>query len=168
MRTIRGSLSAVTVAGVLLLAGCGSGETDSAAAGEKKSGDYCATLTSARDDLNVFGGADYPDQQLVDRLLGEMDDLASQAPEEIAADWALVNSTVQGVFTALEEAGITLPDFMTAMMSSQIPEGMDPQTLQDLGEKLQKLAAPDLDTAAAAITEHADSACGVDLTGFNS
>lgn len=154
MRTPGTGLAALALAAGVLT-GCASGSSA-----------YCDELES---NAEFFQGLDSGDVdpsefgQVFDRF-GE---LAEQAPEEVAGDWEVLDSALQRFEDGLDEAGLDPAD-LEGLGSGQLPEGVDPQALQELATTAQELDTEEFSEAGDNIEAHAEEECGVDLGGSGS
>ena len=152
----------VSIAGLLLGAGlltaCGGGGGSEASDGP----DYCDQLKEAKAQLENFESTN-PDFGEMDKALDTMHDLAGNAPDEVAADWKVVDEGVTTVETALEDAGVTMED-LGKIQTGQMPEGVDMAKLQELAPKLQELSDAKFQKATDNIEKHAKDECNVDLS----
>ena len=157
MRTtaVIGSL-ALTLAATVLAA-CGSDNSGSSA-----SGDYCQELKDDKAFFADFNGTN-PDFSKFDEVFQRMHTLADDAPSDVADDWKTLDGAITTLETGLKEAGIQ-PSDLAALQNGQVPAGADLKKLQALAPKLQELSSSDVSDAAKRISDHAKSACGVDLS----
>ena len=146
-RTGAWAAAGVLVAGAL--AGCGGG-TDA----------YCDSIESAADEFSTFEGGTAGD---LEQAMETFDALADEAPDDVAADWEVLDNAFSGLEDALEDAGLEFSD-LDAMMSGETPADLDPAKMQALAEDLQALATDDIQEAADNIEKHAQDECGVDLS----
>lgn len=156
--------SAAITAGLLLgaglLAGCG-GDGDGKAGG----GDYCDTLKSTATTVKSFtGDGATPDFSKFDDFIDAAHDLEDQAPSSLADDWKVVIGGMDALTAALEDAGITLEELMTAATTGQMPPGVDQAKLMALAPKLESLSGAEMEAATDAIDKHAKDECDVDLS----
>ncbi len=128
--------------------------------------DYCDQLKDAKAQLENFESTD-PDFSEMDKALDTMHELADNAPDEVAADWKVVDEGVTTVETALEDAGITMAD-LGKIQTGQMPEGVDMAKLQELAPKLQSLSDAKFQKATDNIEKHAKDECDVDLSESSS
>ncbi len=126
-------------------------------------GDYCEVLQEAKTEFADFGGGDI-DQTSFEDLEAKIGELEDAAPEEVSGDWMVLGDGISGFLQVLEDAGITLDD-LAAFQRGEVPEGVDPQVIQELPQKIQALGldGPEFQRATEAIEGHAKSECGVDL-----
>lgn len=163
-----GAAGAVLLLGAL--AGCGgddsaetSGSPETTETTTASIEDYCATLEEAKAE---FDNLDESDLGQFDEVFDTFDELASQAPEEVSAEWGAFVSGFDQLQQAVEDAGLTLDELAAIQQDPQnLPEGVDMAKLQQLGEELQALQTPEFTRAGDAITAHAENECGVDLEG---
>ncbi|NYG55968.1 hypothetical protein [Nocardioides perillae] len=161
-RNLALSASAVLLAGVL--AGCGGDDGGSSAEGSGGSGggatdDYCAALEQAKEDIDALEQGDVAQFEQTFQVIGE---LAEQAPDEVAADWRVLDETLTGLETSLADAGLELAD-LEQLSAGEVPEGVDMAKLQQLATEMQSFSSAEVEEAGDAISEHAQSECGIDL-----
>lgn len=141
------------LAGAALLVGalsaCGGSDTDA----------YCGDLEAAQDEFSALEDADFAS---FDELVDTAQQLGEEAPDEVADDWETLNGAFEEFTTVLEDAGLE-PSDLEGLSSGELPEGVDPESLQGVGEELQALDSEELTAATDAITEHADTECGIQL-----
>ena len=143
------------------LTGCGGG--DSADAGPTDTETYCAELKADKKYFTAFSGdGGGPDPSQLGEAITRFHDLADAAPDDIAPQWDVLDSTLSQVERALAEAGITTDD-LAGLQSGKIPKGVDMAKLAALAPKLKELNSTELQDAAKAIRTHAKSECGVTL-----
>jgi hypothetical protein len=151
------------VAGLALaasvLTGCGGGGSDDTAATDSET--YCTQLEADAKYFQAFSGGD-PDPSLVGDAIGRVHDLADAAPDEVAADWDVLDATLTDVERTLNEAGISTDD-LEGIAEGQLPKGVNMAELSKLLPKLQQLNNPELQDAVKAIRTHAKDECGVTL-----
>lgn len=152
-------LAAGVLLGATLLTGCG-GDGDSSS-----SSGYCDTLKKAAAEIKDFTANDSsPDFSKFDDFVDQAEKLADKAPAEVKDDWKYVVDAMGDLTDALDEAGVKIEDLMSAVTSGQMPEGLDPEKLTELGTKLQGLTSEKLTEATDAIDKHAKDECKVDLS----
>lgn len=161
-RNLALSASAVLLAGVL--AGCGGGDDGgSAAEGSGGSGgssdDYCAALEQAKEDIDALEQGDVAQFEQTFAVIG---DLAEQAPDEVASEWRVLDDTLSGLESSLADAGLELAD-LEQLSAGEVPEGVDMAKLQQLATEMQSFSSAEVEEAGDAISEHAQSECGIDL-----
>lgn len=166
----------MVVTGVLLgasvLGGCGSSDDKetkgsasdpSSSATASGSSDYCKHLADAKDVISKFSGSDVPDAEALQGFIDDVGTFEDEAPADIADDWKLVGDRLDSLVAALDEAGLTLDDLVSAMATNQLPPGVSMDKLSALSQKVQNLADADFKKATAAIGAQAKSDCDLDL-----
>lgn len=149
------ALSAATALTAALLTACsGGGETEA----------YCSDLESAKSDLDKLEAGDVASFEEVFKTI---DALAKEAPDEVSEDWKQLDASLDEFESALNEAGLELSD-MEKLSQGEIPQGVDPQKLQALGEDLDGLNSEDAEKAADDIEAHAKEECDIDLSDSSS
>ncbi len=126
-------------------------------------GDYCEVLQEAKTEFADFGEGDI-DQTSFEDLEAKIGELEDAAPEEVSDDWMVLGDGISGFLQILADAGITLDD-LAAFQRGEVPEGVDPQKIQELPQKIQALGldGPEFQQATQAIEDHAKSECEIDL-----
>jgi len=147
----------VLAAGVL--AGCGGGSDGDTGATDTES--YCDQLKADKQFVDTFSGGD-PDPSQIGDAIDRFHDLADAAPEEVAADWQVVDGTFTEIERALAEAGISTDD-LAGLQKGEFPKGVDVAKLTKLLPKIQALNSKELQDAVASIRTHAKDECGVTL-----
>lgn len=146
----RRGASAGLLLAAALLTGCGGGDSSA----------YCDAVASAQDSLGgIDETTDFAD---LERAIGELRDLADQAPTEVEDDWAVLTGALTDLTDALDRAGVTFDD-LGSLAEGQMPENLDLDKLTQLGEDLQGLGAAEVQEASNAITRHAEEECGLDF-----
>lgn len=135
-----------------LVGGCGGG-TDA----------YCEDLRSAEEQFTAFDEGT-PDAEQFEDAISTFRSLGEEAPDEVGEEWEVFLGAFDDLETALEDAGIEFGD-LAAIQGGELPEGVDPQALQDLGAEIESLGGDEIEQASDAIEEHASSECDVDLSG---
>lgn len=148
-------LAALALAGALLT-GCG-GSTDSASSDTEA---YCSDLKA---DKTYFDSLNDGDVDKFGDAFEKLHALSDKAPSEVADDWATVDKGITSFETALEDAEIKFED-LKQISKGTIPDGVDPQKLQELATKLDGFGGPEFDKAGKAIQKHAKKTCDVDLS----
>lgn len=152
------ALSAAATVAAALLTACG-GDVDLPGTGDE-TGAYCDDLETAKADIDKLQEGDVAS---FDQVFKTIDQLAKDAPEEVSADWKTLDGSLDEFEQALNDAGLELSD-MEKLSNGEIPQGVDPQKLQTLGQDLQKLNSEDTEKAADAIEKHAKEECDIDLS----
>jgi hypothetical protein len=144
-----------------LLAGCGSGGSDSSGS----SSDYCKGLKAAKADFTSFDSST-PDFDKLGDAIDTFHELAGDAPSEVADDWKTLDGALTTMEQGLEDLGLKLED-LGAIVKGEVPEGMTADELAAIVPKLQEkfsaLGGDKLTKATDAIEKHAKSECNVDL-----
>lgn len=157
---------ALTTLAVGVLAGCGAGsESADAEGGGSQTEDYCVELEQQQDTISGFEAQ--PSGEQIEQAFTAFEDLAATAPAEVEEQWTVVSDAFGEVRQAIQDAGIDLSDF-AGLQSGEVPEDVDPAALAELGQTVQGLDSEELTAAFEAIETHADSECGIDLSGEGS
>jgi outer membrane murein-binding lipoprotein Lpp len=142
-----------------VLAGCGSDGGNSAA-------DYCDDLKDAKSDIAALE-SDAFDIKAFEKAIDTVHELADGAPSEVEAEWKAMDEALTALTDGLEDAGLSMED-LGAILSSQIPEGMTAEEVQQVMPELQKtftsLSTDEVQKANEKIEKHAKSECDIDLS----
>ncbi|CAA9323475.1 MAG: hypothetical protein AVDCRST_MAG29-591 [uncultured Nocardioidaceae bacterium] len=130
------------------LAGCGGG-TEA----------YCDSLRDAQGD---FEALETGDAAGLGDAVDTLRDISGDAPDEVSADWEVVNGTLDDMESALDDAGLSFDD-LGGLAEGQIPEGVDEADLTALQESFEALSTEEAEEAGNNIQEHAQNECDVDL-----
>lgn len=154
MKTLTGIAGLALAAGTLV--GCGGdAETDAYCDRLEQDAQFFEELDSGEVDPAQFG-----------EIFERFGALAEQAPEEVEADWAVIDEGFTTLEQAFEEAGLT-PEDLGALSQGQLPEGVDPEQLQEavagLEEAASGLESEDFEQAGDNIQAHAEEECGIEL-----
>ena len=143
-----------------VLTGCGGGgSSEDAAATDTET--YCKELKADAKYFQAFTGGK-PDPSLVGEAIGKVHDLADAAPDEVSADWNVLDATLTELERTLNEAGISADD-IEGIAKGQLPKGVNMAELGKLVPKIQALNSQELQDAVTAIRTHAKKECGVTL-----
>ncbi|WP_375003326.1 hypothetical protein [Aeromicrobium sp. CTD01-1L150] len=137
------ALAAVT------LTGCGGGNDA-----------YCSDLEDAKTEFEALSEGDAAQ---FDQTFSTLQGLADSAPDELSEEWAQLDESISRVQEALDNAGVTFDDLANAQ-SGELPEGVEPEDLQDLVAEFQEIGSQETQDASDAIVEHAKEECDVDLS----
>jgi hypothetical protein len=150
--------TSMALGSLALVAGLSTGcSSDDAAAAEST---YCTDFKADHAKFQALAGEDI---SALGDVSKDIHHLASEAPDEIADEWKVVDDGFTALSDALEEAGITFDD-LARMEKGAIPDGVDLDKLEALGPKLESFAGPEMEKAALAIEAHAKKECGVVFT----
>lgn len=145
------SLLAATVLGASLLTGCGGNDTD----------DYCKSLKQTKADFDDLEAGDFEN---FDELTDKFDDIEDKAPDEVKDDWKVLGDAVDGLVSALEDAGVTPKDLDALSKGGDLPEGVSQEDLLAAYQKASEdLGSDKFKKAAEAIGKHANDECDIDL-----
>ena len=158
MRTLA-VLTATTLVSAGLLAGCGSGGESGSGS---SSGGYCKELRSSASSIKSFTAGSTPDFSKFSDFIDKAHDLGDKAPSDIKDDWKVMLGAMDSLVSALEEAGLKVED-IGALMSGQVPDGVDQTKLAALPGKLQEIGSAKVSKAGDAISKQAKDTCKVDL-----
>ena len=145
-------------ASVLTGCGGGGGSEDTAATDTET---YCTELKADAKYFEAFTGGT-PDPSLVGDAISRIHDLADAAPDEVAADWDVLDGTLSELERTLAEAGISTDD-LAGIAEGKLPKGVDMAELTKLLPKVQALNSTELQDSVKAIRTHAKTECGVTL-----
>lgn len=152
-----------TLALALVLTGCG-GSSDSADKGSPSDSkaSYCDELKTAKAnfsnlDVTKLNEDDYSS------LVGELDKISAAAPSNVQDDWKSLSDALTQLHDLLKSAGVSFSD-LQQLSAGQLPSGVDPQKLQEIAPKVQKLSS-DLSANGASerISASAKTDCGIKL-----
>lgn len=147
----------LAIAGVVLigtsLSACG-GDGDGGADSQ-----YCTDLKSA---TKTFDDLDSGDVSGLEGAFKTFHSLADESPDEVKADWKVLDDGITSVEKALSDAGIKFSDF-AKIQSGELPEGVDPTKLQDVASSFTELSDEKFTDAGDAIQKHAKDVCDVTL-----
>ncbi len=125
--------------------------------------DYCSSFEDTANEFQGLSGGDF--SQAPDAFAA-FDDLAAQAPDEIADDWKVFNDQIDAFEESLDDAGISMEelDEISRQVEQQtIPEGVDPDALEDIGVAVQALRSIEFTTALTNLRNHAEDECNLTL-----
>jgi hypothetical protein len=128
--------------------------------GEATGGDYCDALAEAQADLAALETGPAAAPQL-EQLVATFEDLAEQAPAEVADDWQQLISFFDRLDEALGEVGLKLADLGNPVALQQLT----PKEVRELQTLVAGLQSKQLEQAAQKLTRHAKKECGVQLGG---
>ncbi|MGH3367726.1 MAG: hypothetical protein ACRDOY_11025 [Nocardioidaceae bacterium] len=148
---------ALAGAAVLLgaLAGCGDGGTEASSTDA-----YCSELKSVQKEFDALGSGNINGANL-DKAFDRMQELADQAPEAVADDWAKIDNALTQMEAGLKDLGIGFED----ITNPEKLQDVDPAKLQEFGAKMQKFAGKEFDAAGKNIQRHAKQECGIKSFG---
>ncbi len=183
---MRKLLGAAALTTMLVLTGCGGGDstsnekttsssptesssdattpTDATQSTEDSaaSGEYCDALTNAKNNLSSIDFTTL-DEKAYTQLTGELQNVADVAPSDVQDDWQTVLTALTDLHALLKTAGITFDD-LANLSAGKIPPGVDPAELQRIAPKLQKITADGkLQKATTEIQKSAKKDCGLSL-----
>ena len=145
-------MAAATLMSGMLTAcgGGGSGDTDA----------YCDSIEDAKSDIESLDTGDFGN---LEKAFDRFHEIAGEAPDDVKADWEVLDGAFQDMQQALEDAGLKISD-LEGITSGQIPEGLDQAKLTQLAEDMQAVGSEEVQDAANNIEKHAKDECDVDLT----
>lgn len=127
--------------------------------------DYCGALQDTANEFQDLGQGDFSQ---AGQGFAAFDDLAAQAPDEVADDWEVFNQQIGAFEKTLAAAGIDmeqLSEISEQIDQQTIPAGVGPDALQDIGVAAQQLRTTEFTTALTNIRTHADDECNLALDG---
>jgi hypothetical protein len=142
-----------------VLTGCGGGGDEDTSATDTET--YCKELKADVKYVEAISGGN-SDPGFSSEGIGKVHDLADAAPEDVAADWDVVDATLSDIERTLNEAGITTDD-LEGLAQGQPPKGVNMAELTKLLPKFQALNSQELQDAVKGIRTHAKAECGVTL-----
>lgn len=155
---------AVGVLALGAVTACG-GSSSSSSSG---SDDYCTALKDADAKFSAVGNGDVAQFGDAFDALRHIDDIA---PDNIKPQWDTLTGALDQFQAALDKAGVTmdqLAQLKDATDPSQLPSGLDPAKLQQLGTDLQAIGNADVQKASDDISKDAKDTCGIDLGNSSS
>ncbi|HEY0643218.1 MAG TPA: hypothetical protein VGD39_07355 [Nocardioides sp.] len=120
--------------------------------------DYCDAVRDHPEELTEIA-ADGDAGAIFDAL-DAYDDLAEEAPRDIADDWQSVIGPLRDLQQALEDGGVD-PSTYSA---EQPPAGLDDAARLDIEAAARKVGSEQTVTAMAAVEQHALDVCGTPLS----
>jgi hypothetical protein len=120
--------------------------------------DYCDAVRDHQEALTEIAADD--DAGAIFDALGAYDDLAAEAPRDIADDWTSVIGPLRDLQRALEDSGVD-PSTYSA---EKPPAGLDDAARQDIEAAARKVGSEQTVTAMAAVEQHALDVCGTPLS----
>jgi ABC-type glycerol-3-phosphate transport system substrate-binding protein len=139
-----------------VLAGCGGDSGDSGGSG----GGYCDDLKGTKTTVTALGDADMT-QATFDKLSGDVQTIADEAPSDVKGDWNTIADALQKFNTAMSDAGITF-DNLKDLGKAGGPT-LDPAKLQAITAAAGALDADAITTASDNINKEVKSECNIDL-----
>jgi hypothetical protein len=120
--------------------------------------DYCDAVRDHQEELTEIA-ADSDAGAIFDAL-DAYDDLAEEAPRDIADDWQSVIGPLRDLQQALEDSGVD-PSTYSA---EKPPAGLDDAARLDIEAAARKVGSEQTVTAMAAVEQHALDVCGTPLS----
>ncbi len=145
----------LAIAGAVLL---GTSLTACGGGGDKDSA-YCTDLESAS---KTFDTLDSGNIGGLEDAFKTFHQLADEAPDDVEADWKVLDDGITSVEKALSDAGIKFADF-AKIQAGELPEGVDPTKLQGVASSFTQLSDEKFTDAGNNIQKHAKDACDVTL-----
>jgi len=141
-------LDLVLAAGLSLATGCSS----------DPQADYCQAVEEHQVELTEIAAAD--DAGSLFEALPAYDDLAEEAPDDIAGEWDQVIGPLRGLEEALDEAGVDLSSYDSAAP----PADLDQEDREDIETAAREVGSEQTVTAMAEVEQHALDVCGTPLS----
>ena len=120
--------------------------------------DYCDVVRDHQEELTEIAADD--DAGAIFEALDAYDDLAEEAPRDIADDWTSVIGALRDLQEALEDSGVD-PSTYSA---EKPPADLDDQAREDIEAAARKVGSEQTVTAMAAVEQHALDVCGTPLS----
>jgi sugar phosphate isomerase/epimerase len=120
--------------------------------------DYCDAVRDHQEELTEIAADD--DAGAIFEALDAYDDLADEAPSDIADDWTDVIGPLRDLQQVLEDRGVD-PSTYSA---ERPPAGLDEQDRQDIEAAAREVGSEQTVTAMAAVEQHALDVCGTPLS----
>lgn len=134
----------------------GSAESDSGQSDAERTATYCSDYKKT---IAAFDTEEAPSIAQVKKVSGQFDDLADEAPDNVASQWQTISGGFADLVDALESTGITPKQYAQAR-SGKLPQGVSAAELQQVKNAGQKLDADKFDSAFKAIDADAKKTCG--------
>ena len=141
-------LALVLAAGLSLATGCSS----------DPQADYCEAVEEHQVELTEIAASD--DAGSLFEALPVYDDLADEAPDDIAGRWDQVIGALRGLEEALDEAGVDPSSYD----SEAPPADMDQADREDIEAAAREVGSEQTVTAMGAVEQHALDVCGTPLS----
>jgi len=141
-------LALVLAAGLSLATGCSS----------DPQADYCEAVEEHQVELTEIAASD--DAGSLFEALPVYDDLADEAPDDIASRWDQVIGALRGLEEALDEAGVDPSSYD----SEAPPADMDQADREDIEAAAREVGSEQTVTAMGAVEQHALDVCGTPLS----
>lgn len=119
--------------------------------------DYCHTLKDHRKELNQLVEADTQFGLITHRAM--LEDLAAQAPDDLADEWQVFLRAVRGLDRAVEASGHRPAEFK----AGAFPDGVSESDQAAVKAAADRLASPETLAAASGIDQQARDVCKVNL-----
>jgi hypothetical protein len=125
---------------------------------------YCDAYESAQTDLSE---ADLTAMNNVtfSEIKTQVVELRTASPPELEDEWNTIANAFDEFQNILEDNGLSIDD-LSALGEGQLPEGVDQQTIQELGTRLQEFSeSSGLSEATEAIQNDAETRCDIPAEG---
>jgi hypothetical protein len=130
--------------------------------GTLKGGPYCDALQHAKEHLSDLDISQL-DEDAFTAMNQELAKISAAAPADVKDDWATFQQALTRLHQLLASANISFDD-LQQLQQGQLPPGVDPQELQRIAPKIQKISqAPRFQKAGRAISASAKRECHVSL-----
>lgn len=116
---------------------------------------YCSLVEESQAELGEIAA----DPHRILEVLPYYEDLRSQAPDDIEAEWGVVISALEGLEDALDDAGLD-----ATYDAANPPAGLPPEDAQAVANAASKLASTRTLSAMAAVEQHALDVCQTPLS----
>ena len=120
--------------------------------------DYCDTVEDHQVELTDIAASE--DAGALFDALPVYDDLADEAPEDIADDWAAVIEPLRALEKTLSEAGVDPSSYA----ADEPPADLDDADREDIEAAARGVGSEATVTAMAAVEQHALDVCGTPLS----
>ncbi len=118
---------------------------------------YCETLKQHRTELNQMVEADTQFGLITHRSM--LENLAAQAPDDLADEWQVFLGAIRGLDKAVEASGHRPAEFK----AGTLPSGLSTSDKTAIKAAADRLASPQTLTAATGIDQQARDVCKVNL-----
>lgn len=120
--------------------------------------DYCEAVENHQVELTEIAAS--TDAGALFDALPVYDDLAEEAPDDIAGEWDQVVGPLRALEDALDEAGVDPSSYDAA----KPPADLDPERRKTIEGAARRVGSEQTVTAMAAVEQHALDVCGTPLS----
>jgi hypothetical protein len=120
--------------------------------------DYCDAVAEHQKDLSEVVGSGEPDAML--QALDTFEDLADRAPSDITDEWQQVNTSIEGLQQALDDAGVDASTYDR----DKPPAGLTAQQKKAIDDAAARLGGAETLQALKDLDQQARDVCHTPLT----